>query len=75
MEAIWPIFFFPCAIAAVAADFGLNDGLVHHVEVQCTGTEMTLSECLGDDESGLIPVNTDQYCSNHAGVICEGKHL
>ena len=70
--------FFPCAIASVAADFGRSDGLVHHVEVQCSGTEMALSECLGDGESGsglsLVPVNTDpEYCSNHAGVICEGK--
>ena len=67
----------PCAVDSIPADFGLSNGLVHNVDVQCSGAEMSLSECLSDSDSGsgklLVPVSTDpRHCSNHAGVICEG---
>ena len=70
------LFFLCVHIAIVAADLGLSNGPVVHVDVQCSGTEMTLSECLSDEETGLASLITDPtYCSKYAGVICNGKHV
>jgi len=56
-------------------NLGQGGAAVHMLDVNCTGTESNLLECV-DSGSGMTPLSmVDGDCSMPAGVICEGKCL
>ena len=56
-------------------NLGQGGAAVHLLDVNCTGAESNLLECV-DSGSGMTPLSmVDGDCSMPAGVICEGKCL
>ena len=56
-------------IVSFAVDFGHGGGRVHEQDMNCTGTESNLLQCI-ESGSGMSSLST--VCIRPAGVICEG---
>ena len=58
---------------ALSVNLGQGGAGVHLLDVNCTGAESNLLECV-ESGSGMTPLSlVDGDCSIPAGVICEGK--
>ena len=63
---------FPILIVSFAVDFGQGSRTVHIQDVNCTGMESNLLQCI-DSGSGMNSLS--RACIRPAGVMCEGMEM